>query len=491
MTPDRLFPAAANTGDTALITDHEAISWEELEARIRGAASLILELDLQPDDRMALLAHNSAEFVVLAFASLAVGTRLVPVNWHLAGPEVDYLLRDSGANALFVDDALLASVAGAAAPRTIRIDANLRSELQQRSDTPLPRGRLAGHPLIYTGGTTGRSKGVWRAARHDVPTTIAGLRSWGERLGFPAGGRGLVTTPLYHAWGLSSISTMLCSGTSVVLRRRFDEIELLNDVERHGITTLPLVPAQMVRLAKLPSDVRLRHDVSALRFAIHTAAPCPPWAKRELIAWWGPIITEYYGSSDGAGPVVCTSKDWMERPGTVGRPVAGVEVRVVDEQGCELPAGTEGSIYFRRPDGPPEYFGDSAKTEASRIGDGFYTVGDFGYVDADGFVYLVDRRDDLILVGGTNVYSAEVESVLSEHPGVRDAAVIGVPDERLGQRVHAVVQLETGSAASEQDLQRFCAERLARFKVPSSVAFVDELPREAHGKLKKRLLRPT
>lgn len=488
--PQRLFPTPTHIDEVALITDTEVISWEQLEARVRGAASLIVDLGLAQDDRVALLAHNSADFVAIAFASLAVGTRLVPINWHLAAPEVAYLLHDSGATVLFVDENLAGAVEHLPLPRTALINDSLRTDLHTRSSDPLPDGRLAGHPLIYTGGTTGRSKGVWRAARHDVPSTIAGLRSWGERLGFPTGGRGLVTTPLYHAWGLSSISTMLCSGTGVVLRPRFDEVALLTDIERHHVTTLPLVPAQMVRLAKLSTETRSQHNVSSLRFAIHTAAPCPAWAKRELIEWWGPIITEYYGSSDGAGPVVCTSSDWLTRPGSVGRPVDGVEVRVADESGNELPTGHEGTIYFRRADGPPEYFGDSAKTEASRIADGFYTVGDFGYVDEDGFVYLVDRRDDLILVGGTNVYSAEVEAVLSEHPAVRDVAVIGLPDDRLGQRVHAVVQLETGMPSSVEDLTNFCAERLARFKVPSTISFVDGLPREAHGKLKKRLLRP-
>lgn len=480
----------ASPDATALITDDGEITWQGLEDRIRGVAARLGELGLEPEERVALLAHNSVDFVAIAFASLAFGTRLVPVNWHLAPPEIEYLLADSGASVLFVDPALNAHLEGIAIPPTVLIDDAFRSDVRARAAVPLPAERLAGHPLIYTGGTTGRSKGVWRAARHDVPTTIAGLRGWGARLGFPADGRGLVTTPLYHAWGLSSLSTLLCSAISVVLRQRFDERALLADVARYSVTTLPLVPAQMVRLAKLSHDDRARFDTSSLRFAIHTAAPCPPWAKRELIDWWGPIITEYYGSSDGAGPVVCTSEDWLARPGTVGRPVAGVEIKVVDENGNEAAVGHEGTIYFRRPDGPPEYFGDQAKTAGSRIDGGFYTVGDFGYVDADGFVYLVDRRDDLILVGGTNVYSAEVESVLSEHPAVRDVAVIGVSDERLGQRVHAVVQQEPGTATTAEELMTFCAQRLARFKVPSSIAFVDELPREAHGKLKKRLLRP-
>jgi len=486
---DCVFPQALDPASVAVASTEATLTWEQLEWRIRSVASLLDSLGLQPDDRVALLAHNSADVVAIAFASLAFGTRLVPLNWHLAGPEIDYLLRDSGSRVVFVDPALIGNLPPVDDCRVILLDQTFDAALREVGAPSLPEHRLAGHPLIYTGGTTGRSKGVWRAARHDVPTTIGGLRSWGERLGFPRHGCGLVSTPLYHAWGLSSISTMLASGTSVVLHQRFDESALLADIERYRITTLPLVPAQMVRLAKLSEQQRSQYDVSSLRFAIHTAAPCPPWAKRALIDWWGPIITEYYGSSDGAGPVVCTSQDWIARPGTVGRPVAGVELRVVDEAGNEVPTGSEGTIYFRRPDGPPEYFGDAAKTAASRLDDGFYTVGDFGYVDTEGFVFLVDRRDDLILVGGTNVYSAEVESVLSEHPGVRDVAVIGVPDDRLGQRVHAVLQLEPGSQTTSDELIRFCGERLARFKIPSTIEFVDELPREAHGKLKKRLLR--
>ena len=276
---------------------------------------------------------------------------------------------------------------------------------------------------------------------------------------------------------------------TVVLRDRFEVDRFLDDVEEYAVTSAPLVPTLMVRLAKLVDSDWTSRDLASLRWITHTAAPCPGWAKQALIDRLGPIVVEFYGSSEGTGPVVCTSDEWMARPGTVGRPNPMLEVSVVGDDGDDLPPGEIGTLYFRRADGAPTYHGDDEKTQASRLADGRFTVGDLGYVDEDGFMYLVDRRVDLIITGGANVYPAEVEGVISHHPFVRDVAVFGIPDPEFGQQVKAAVEFERGLHVPEAELIAWCRERLAGFKCPKSVDVHDRLPREAHGKLKKRLLR--
>jgi long-chain acyl-CoA synthetase len=274
-----------------------------------------------------------------------------------------------------------------------------------------------------------------------------------------------------------------------VLKERFDVDDFLHTVQQYGVTTAPLVPTLIVRLAKLDDQQFSSRDLSSLQWIAHTAAPCPGWAKQRLIDMLGPIITEFYGSSEGTGPVVCTSTEWMQRPGTVGRPAPNLQVSVVNENGDDIPAMEIGTLYFKRADGAPQYHGDEAKTKAAQLPDGRFTVGDLGYLDSDGFMYLVDRRVDLILNGGVNVYPAEIEGVLSQHPSIRDVAVFGIPDAEFGQQVKAAVELEDGQSLTSDELIAWSRERLASFKCPRSVDFHDALPREAHGKLKKRILR--
>jgi long-chain acyl-CoA synthetase len=245
----------------------------------------------------------------------------------------------------------------------------------------------------------------------------------------------------------------------------------------------------MVRLAKLDDSVFAQRTLTSLQWITHTAAPCPPWAKQRLIDLFGPIVVEFYGSSEGTGPVVCTSQEWMDRPGTVGKPAPILKASVVDDDGNDLLPGEIGTLYFLREGGAPQYYGDEAKTNSSRLPDGRFTVGDLGYMDTDGFIYLVDRRVDLILSGGSNIYPAEIEGVISQHPAVKDVAVFGIPHVEFGQEVKAAIEVEPGHSVTESELISWCKERLASFKCPKSVDFHDALPREAHGKLKKRYLR--
>ena len=495
-----LLPMTAERPDAvAVIHDDRTRTWAELEREARRVARALAGVGLREGDRWALLSHNRLEWAELFLGNVLAGTRYVPLNWHLTTQELEYLLANSGATFLVVDEAneergrVAAANCGLAADRVVVIDRDLPGWLAAHTpdgtDAPLTT-TVAGAPLLYTGGTTGASKGVVRPDQGaPVRQWVKGVAAWGGFIHMPAEGTMLVTTPLYHAFGAGVLGAALARRHTVVLRDRFEVDRFLDDVEEYAVTSAPLVPTLMVRLAKLVDSDWTSRDLASLRWITHTAAPCPGWAKQALIDRLGPIVVEFYGSSEGTGPVVCTSDEWMARPGTVGRPNPMLEVSVVGDDGDDLPPGEIGTLYFRRADGAPTYHGDDEKTQASRLADGRFTVGDLGYVDEDGFMYLVDRRVDLIITGGANVYPAEVEGVISHHPFVRDVAVFGIPDPEVGQQVKAAVEFERGLHVPEAELIAWCRERLAGFKCPKSVDVHDRLPREAHGKLKKRLLR--
>ncbi|MGA1362768.1 MAG: AMP-binding protein [Ilumatobacteraceae bacterium] len=490
-----LLAGRADPSAVAVDDGRTRVSWSELESRARRAARALLAAGATRDRPWALLSHNRVEWVELWLANTMAGSRYVPLNWHLTAPELAYLLTNSGSVLLVVEAALepvgreAAALAGLSDASVMVIDAGYAQWRDAHPDTA-PDNDTAGAPLQYTGGTTGASKGVVRPDQ-GLPLSRwgAGMAAWGGFVQMPETGRMLVTTPLYHAFGAGVLGAALNRGHSLVLRDRFDTGDFLETVERERITSAPLVPTLIVRLAKLEDSAFTSRDLSSLQWICHTAAPCPAWAKQRLIDLLGPVVVEFYGSSEGTGPVVCTSEEWMARPGTVGRPNPTLEVSVVDDDGHDLPTGEVGTLYFRRADGAPSYHGDEEKTRAARLADGRFTVGDLGYLDTEGFVYLVDRRVDLILNGGVNVYPAEIEAVISRHPAVRDVAVFGIPDPEFGQQVKAAVELEPGAELTADGLISWCRERLAGFKCPRSVDFHDALPREAHGKLKKRILR--
>ena len=345
--------------------------------------------------------------------------------------------------------------------------------------------------MAYTSGTTGRPKGLEPAPqRRTAEQIVEDMARLAALYGYRRGGVHLVASTMDHGAPALHAFMAMAMGQTVVIERRFDAAEALALIERHRVTTTHLVPTQIIRLLRLPEETRQRADVSSLQAIFHGAAPCPPWAKRGAIEWLGPILVEYFGAKEGCGPFLCTSNDWLARPGTVGRAGAHIAVTVVGEDGNDLPPGEVGTLYFRRADGQtPTYRGDAAKTQASRLPDGRFTVGDMGWLDADGYLYLADRRADLILTGGVNVYPAEVESVLGQHPAVEDCAVYGVPDEEWGESVKAAVVPRAGAAITDRELIAWLRERLAHFKCPRAIDLVAELPREEIGKLKRRVLR--
>lgn len=491
--PDFLLPLSAVDPDgEAVWTPDATRTWAELERRGRRVATGLWGLGLDPGMAWGLLAHNRIEWAELLLGNARSGCRYVPLNWHLTPPEIAELLADSGARFLIVDEsnaelgAAAAELAGI--DRIITLGLDYDEWVDAQPDTDLPDGP-AGAPLQYTGGTTGRSKGVLRSDQGGTASSSnAALARWGALVGMPDRGRALLCTPAYHALGGGIVRSTLARSHTLSILPRWNETEVLSTIEARRITSTAMVPTQFIRLLKMDEEERAGFDVSSIEWVLHTAAPCPPWAKRGMIEWFGPVITELYGSSEGTGPVVCTSTEWLERPGTVGRSDF-LELSIVGDDGEDLAPGEIGTVYVRRPDGAPSYHGDPDKSEAMRLPDGRFTVGDVGWLDEDGYLFLADRRVDLILSGGTNVYPAEIEGVLSQCPGVADVAVFGIPHPEWGQEIKAVVEPVAGWPLGSEDVIRFAAEHLAKFKRPRTVDLVGALPREASGKLKKRLLR--
>lgn len=491
--PELLLPLSASNPDgEAVWTPTATQTWSELEGRARQVAQAIRAEGVEPGDAWGLLANNRIEWAEILVGNARSGARYVPLNWHLTAGEVAELLEDSGSSFLLIDPENetvgreAAAIAGI--ERVILLGADYDAWVSAQSEAPLP-DCTAGAPLQYTGGTTGRSKGVNRSDQGGPASDAFGpMNRWGQLVGMPESGRGLLCTPAYHALGGGLARALLARSHTLSILPKWDPAQLLQTIEQREITSTAMVPTQFIRLLKLAEEERTANDVSSIEWVLHTAAPCPPWAKREMIDWFGPVITELYGSSEGTGPVICSSAEWLERPGTVGRSDF-LELSIVDDDGNDLPPGEIGTVYVKRPDGAPEYHGDPDKSEAMRLTDGRFTVGDVGYLDEAGYLFLADRRVDLILSGGTNIYPAEIEGVLSQHPKLADVAVFGIPHPEWGQEIKAVVEPATGMTVEPEEVIAFAAEHLAKFKVPRSVDVVDALPREASGKLKKRFLR--
>jgi long-chain acyl-CoA synthetase len=365
-------------------------------------------------------------------------------------------------------------------------------ELSRGAPATVPDVRTAGMPMHYTSGTTGRPKGVRRPLPGVEPeVVVANSRGIYALAGVEAGPPNvhLMVSPMYHTI-VSMTVTSLHLGHLVVIRDRFTPDDTLDSIARYRVSVAHMVPTMFHRLLSLPAEVRQVSDVSSLRWILHAAAPCPTWVKQQMLEWWGPVLYEYYGATEGGGTVV-TPEEWLARPGTVGRPWPGTEVRVLGDDLEPCPPNQPGTIYMQLGANNFAYHNDPAKTQANRV-DGFFTVGDIGYLDDDGYLFICDRKIDMIISGGVNIYPAEIESVLLAHPLVADVAVFGVPDEDWGEQVKAVVQLVPGALPTEhiaQDLRAFCEERIARYKVPRTLDFTEALPRDPSGKLYKRTLR--
>ena len=431
-------------------TRRPAVSYAELAARADHYGRGLQALGLRPGDAVAGMLPNSTEALALFFAAIQTGLYVVPVNWHLAAAEVAYILGDSGAAAFVAHERFAAVAAEAAELAGIkekpgspwgRYPASPRWPRSARTATGRPEPRTAGAPMVYTSGTSGRPKGVRRALTGEDPDQPPLAAGWffGIFALKPFDGNvHLCCSPLYHTAVLNFATISLQVGHPVVLMDRFDAEELLALVQRHRVTHSHMVPTQFRRLLALPEETRNRYDVSSWRRAIHSAAPCPPDVKRQMLDWWGPVVTEYYAASEGGGTVI-TGPQWLARPGSVGLPWPGSQVLVLDEEGNDVPAGQTGLVYMRMGTSTFDYYKDEEKTLASRAR-GMFTVGDIGYLDADGYLFLCDRKSDMIISGGVNIYPAEIEAALSAHPAVDDVAVFGIPHEEWGEEIKAVVQ---------------------------------------------------
>jgi long-chain acyl-CoA synthetase len=492
--PEFVLPRTSEApGEIAVRTERESLSWSELEERGRRVAQGLRSEGLGEHDAWAILARNRIEWAELTLGNARAGTRYVPLNYHLTAVEMADLMTDSSSKLVVVgsDDEAIGREAAAAAgiDRVFVLGPDYESWLAAQSADPLP-DCSAGAALQYTGGTTGRSKGVIRSGATVPASELARpFAQWGTMTHMPAGAQMLLVTPAYHALGGAVVMASMSRGNPLFIAERWDPIRTLELIQEHRVAGVPMVPTQFIRLLKLDPEVRNRYDLSSLEWVLHTAAPCPAWAKHAMIEWFGPVIVELYGSSEGVGPVIATSEEWLARPGTVGKATAVLELSILDDDGNELPPGEIGTIHAKRIDGTPSYHGDPEKSAAMMRPDGRFTVGDVGWLDEEGYLFLADRRVDLILIGGSNVYPAEIEAVLTQHPDVTDAAVFGLPHPDMGQEVKAVVQPAEGVELDVAALAEFARARLAPFKVPASIDVDPALPREASGKLKKHQLR--
>ena len=501
--------AQARPAEVALLDDTGSIHWRGLNQRANQLIRVLQAAGLQPGDRLALFAGNSRYYFEMMLAAHHMGLRYVPVNWHFTADELAYVLQDCGASAL-VTDARLGPVAQAAlrlAPDTAQqlrvcVDAPLAGFealdrlLATQPDASEPLGQSVGGPMFYTSGTTGRPKGVLRKAA-GASTRVETLHAFAngvvQMVGLPIPGVTLLAGPVYHSAQWSFCFAALLMGSRVVMTHKFDAAQTLELIDQHQVTNVHLVPTQFLRLLRLPPEARERFNGTSLQKVWHGAAPCAPDVKRAMIAWWGPCIHEYYGSTEGAVVTGISSAEWLLRPGSVGRQIGKVEVHILREDGSSAPVTEQGSIYLRNQNAIElEYHNDPAKTAAAHHGTSLFTTGDVGWVDAEGFLYLTDRKIDMIISGGVNIYPAEIEAVLTAHAAVHDVAVIGIPNAEFGEEVKALVELTPGHTASEElqaQLLAHCRQTLAGYKVPRSIEFKTALPRTESGKLQKRLLR--
>jgi acyl-CoA synthetase (AMP-forming)/AMP-acid ligase II len=482
----------------------EVVTYAQLHDTACRTAQLYRSIGLQPGDHVALCLENRAEFLPLCWGAIYAGLYFTAISSRLTAEELGYIVEDSDSRVLITSphkaDAvaqlmdqlagldLLASVGGP-------VDGfePLEDLLAAQPAEELPEA-VEGRAMLYSSGTTGRPKGVKAPASEaplgtaDALTTLVTLVFGGTESSVY-----LSPAPLYHAAPLGFCVAFHRIGSTIVVMERFDAAEALALIERHRVTHSQWVPTMFNRMLKLPEDVRNAYDLSSLQVAVHAAAPCPVPVKEQMIEWWGPVIHEYYAGTEGNGFCYCNSEEWLTHKGTVGRPLTA-PVLILDEDGNELPVGEEGTVYFGATAAGRvfEYHNDPDKTSGSYRDDGASTLGDIGKLDEDGFLYLTDRKANMIITGGVNVYPQETENVLVVHPDVADAAVIGVPNEDFGEEVKAVVQLVDLSAAGpemERALIAHCKEHLADVKCPRSVDFRDELPRHPTGKLYKRLLK--
>jgi long-chain acyl-CoA synthetase len=490
--PDKAAVIVAETGET--------ISYSQLDDASNRAAQFFRSKGLQHEDVVAFMLDNTPNYYGLTWGAQRSGLRYVCISSRLTQAETDYILQNSGAKLLVVS----ASLAAAAQALTTQIDryaldgdipgyGSWEAATAAMPATPIADER-AGVDMLYSSGTTGQPKGVrvplpadpGIAQSNALVMLAMGLYRFNQESVY------LSPAPLYHAAPLRWSMTVHKIGGTVVIMKKFDPEAVLASIEKYHVTCGQYVPTHFVRMLKLPEETRARYDLSSLDCAIHAAAPCPVPVKEAMINWWGPIIEEYYAGSEGNGMTFIGSKDWLDHKGSVGKAVIGIPHIMADDGETELGPREEGTIFFENPENQFEYHGDKAKTASTRNAKGWSTLGDVGWMDEDGYIYLTDRKSFMIISGGVNIYPQEIENHLVTHPRVQDVAVIGGPHDEMGEEVIAVIQpvnMADANDALRDDLIAYAREKLSGVKIPRRIDFLAELPRHDTGKLYKRLLR--
>ncbi|WP_156724865.1 acyl-CoA synthetase [Streptomyces apocyni] len=501
--PNGFWAQATADPERTILLAPDGTRWTagELHADVNRLVRGLRAAGLERGDAFAVVLPNGVEFISAYLAAAQAGLYLVPVNHHLVGPEIAWIVSDSGAKVLIAHerfaDAATAAADEAKLPASHRYTVGTAqgfrpyAELLDGHQDSVPEGRTLGWVMNYTSGTTGRPRGIRRPLPGKLPEEtylggflgIFGIKPYDDNVH-------LVCSPLYHTAVLQFAAASLHIGHPLILMDKWTPQEMLRLIDAHHCTHTHMVPTQFHRLLALPEAVRTAYDVSSLRHAIHGAAPCPDHVKRAMIDWWGTCVEEYYAASEGGG-AFATAEDWLKKPGTVGKAWPISELAIFDDDGNRLPPGELGTVYMKMTTGGFRYHQDQAKTEKNRIGD-FFTVGDLGLLDEDGYLYLRDRKIDMIISGGVNIYPAEIESELLTHPAVADAAAFGIPHADWGEEVKAVVEPADGHPAGDAlaaDILAHCERRLAGYKRPRSVDFIETMPRDPNGKLYKRRLR--
>ncbi len=484
-TPDKVALTQAETGETR--------TYAQLDDRARRCTHALHRLGVRRGDRVSLLLPNSIEFFEALHGCGRLGAVVVPVNIHFKADEAGWLVSDSSSTAVVVADELQGALDGV--PQVPRLvvgehgdyEAALGAAPEGEVDDDATIGDAWPTTMAYTSGTTGRPKGV-AIGEGDFRRRADGVAASGTGWGLTPDDVHLLVGPSYHSGPLFWAQMHLAFGGSVVIMRKWDAPRALELIERYGITNVHMVPANFTRILELPEDVRARAELSSLKVVVHAAAPCPVPLKRAFMDFVGADkVWEYYGASEGGGTVI-SPQEWLAHPGSVGRPFPGNEFVILDDDGNALPPGEVGTVYAKPAASSFRYHNDDEKTASAHRG-GFFTVGDAGYLDADGYLYLTDRKSDMVISGGVNIYPREVEDVLLRNPDVVDCAVLGVPDDRWGEVLLAVVQKRDGAALDEDAVVAWVREKLADYKRPRIVEFVDEVPRDPNGKVRKPKLR--
>jgi len=494
--------AAARPEHPALVCGARRLTYAALDRLANRTAHVLAGRGVAAGGRVALMLPNGVEFFAVTNAAAKLGALAVPINYRWRRDELAYLFTDSAADVLVVDAAFLGEVEPALAaagrpardrvlvlgeaPGWVSFDAAVAS-----APEAAPRGAIAqsGYNIvIYTSGTTGRPKGVLHPSV-DPKLGFEAQKGLVEMWGFRPDDVHLMVGPAYHTMPSAYVTQHLFIGATCVLMEKFDAEECLRLVAAERVTTTAMVPAHFIRILELPGEVRRRYDLSSLRKVLHAAAPCPADVKRRIMDVLPPdVVWEFYGATEGPGTIISPG-DWRRKPGSVGRPWPGVTVKILDDGGRECPPNAVGTIYLSSRGGQKfRYHNAEEKTAAAFRGE-FFTVGDMGYLDADGYLFISDRKHDMVISGGVNIYPLEVENVLVAHPDVVDVAVVGVPDARWGEALVAVVERRAGSGLTPEGLQAWSRERIADYKVPRRIELVPELPRDPNGKVLKRLLR--